>query len=336
MTVRGVNAGNVQALVDSMKPHYPMAICRVFGQSGESRASAASQRAAIEILDEALSGSSDPAVQQRLRDRIAAIGEGSQASVDSKKAAIKRLNELLRVAAPAVQQWLRDRIAAISVSEFAGSGQSSSRSSSHPTSSSSSAGDADASSGAGSSSLKSVRVTSPFPPVLFDAIANESGGLDDAPDHRALVNYPTAPAAERRAKVMGRGGSSSSSGVGCSSSGPGSGCGGCGGASLALPGYHCAMCGCAGREHIGGGGGTDPEGGTVTITLRNKMVCTECQSGVWQFQQDQSYFKWCKVRLWGAEGNTRLRTWQFEKKTHYAPFTPRVRFACCIISCTIL
>ena len=96
MTVRGVNAGNVQALVDSMKPHYPMAICRVFGQSGESRASAASQRAAIEILDEALSGSSDPAVQQRLRDRIAAIGEGSHASPASQEAAINVLGDLLR------------------------------------------------------------------------------------------------------------------------------------------------------------------------------------------------------------------------------------------------
>ena len=122
VTVRGVNAGNVQALVDSMKPHYPMAICRVFGQSGESRASAASQRAAIEILDEALSGSSDPAVQQRLRDRIAAIGEGCQASPTSQEAAIKILTEALSSCRDADErQRLTDRIAAIGEESHASS-----------------------------------------------------------------------------------------------------------------------------------------------------------------------------------------------------------------------
>ena len=96
VAVRGVNAENVRALIDAMKPHYPMAICRAFDQSGESMACPASQKAAIKILTEALSSCRDADERQRLTDRIAAIGEGSHASPASQKAAINVLGDLLR------------------------------------------------------------------------------------------------------------------------------------------------------------------------------------------------------------------------------------------------
>ena len=104
MTVRGVNADNVQALIGAMKPHYPMAICRAFDQSGESRACPASQKAAIKSLTEALSGCLDDAVRQRLTDRVLAIGEGSWASPDSENEAIGILRAALGQSSDELEQ----------------------------------------------------------------------------------------------------------------------------------------------------------------------------------------------------------------------------------------
>jgi hypothetical protein len=114
---------------------------------------------------------------------------------------------------------------------------------------------------------KSCRVYS-FPAQLLDIIEDEDSLDADAPPppHAALVNYPTGSASERRARVnpansnrkkgAGKGGNPNQ--------------------------QHCVMC----------GRGTESD--NVVIPVQNKQVCTDCDTGVWLYKADNTYFKWCK------------------------------------------
>lgn len=114
---------------------------------------------------------------------------------------------------------------------------------------------------------KSCRVYS-FPAQLLDIIEDEDSLDADAPPppHAALVNYPTGSASERRARVNPTN-SNRKKGVGKSGN-PNQ--------------QHCVMC----------GRGTESD--NVVIPVQNKQVCTDCDTGVWLYKADNTYFKWCK------------------------------------------
>jgi hypothetical protein len=115
---------------------------------------------------------------------------------------------------------------------------------------------------------KSCRVYS-FPAQLLDIIEDEDALDADAPPppHAALVNYPTGSASERRARINPSNPNRKK------------------GANGKTPNpnqQHCVMC----------GRGTESD--NIVIPVQNKQVCTDCDTGVWLFKADKTYFKWCK------------------------------------------
>lgn len=92
-----------------------------------------------------------------------------------------------------------------------------------------------------------------------------------SPPHSALINYPGSgvkgeggrgkgATVESLVEVGGRRGLVEKNGEEC----------------------HCVMC----------GRGTKTD--NIMIPVQNKSVCSDCDTGVWLFQADQTYFKWCK------------------------------------------
>mmetsp|Transcript_6101 Transcript_6101/g.7488 ORF Transcript_6101/g.7488 Transcript_6101/m.7488 type:complete len:629 (-) Transcript_6101:76-1962(-) len=117
---------------------------------------------------------------------------------------------------------------------------------------------------------KSCRVYS-FPAQLLDIIEDEDSLDADAPPppHSSLVNFPAGSASERRARVNpSNPNRSSKKNLNGKNGNPNQ--------------QHCVMC----------GRGTESD--NVVIPVQNKQVCTDCDTGVWLFKGDNTYFKWCK------------------------------------------
>jgi len=125
---------------------------------------------------------------------------------------------------------------------------------------------------------KSIRVTT-FPTTLLDAI--EAAGAKNEPvplppPHGILVNFPVGSVSERRT-VRTTDTTADAEAVAAAAvqkrKEPG---------KKDMAALHCVMCGRGGDE------------AGVVIPVQNKQVCAECDTGVWLFKEEGTYFKWCK------------------------------------------